>query len=147
MTDIQAALGASQLQRLEDYVARREALAARYDQLLADLPVVTPYRDPRHRSALHLYPIQVDDAAGPDRLAVFHALREAGIGVNVHYIPVHTQPDYRRLGFRQGDFPDAEAYYSRAISLPLYPTMTETQQDQVVEALWQSLDDAGGVAS
>ncbi|HSO83540.1 UDP-4-amino-4,6-dideoxy-N-acetyl-beta-L-altrosamine transaminase [Thiocapsa sp.] len=135
MTDIQAALGASQLQRLDDHVARREALAARYDQLLADLPVLTPYRDPRHRSALHLYPIQIDDAAGPNRLAVFQALRQAGIGVNLHYIPVHTQPDYRRLGFKHGDFPVAEAYYSRAISLPLFPTLTEPQQTQVVDAL------------
>jgi UDP-4-amino-4,6-dideoxy-N-acetyl-beta-L-altrosamine transaminase len=135
MTDIQAALGYSQLQRLEGYIARRQALAARYDRLLADLPLVTPYRDPAHRSALHLYPIQVSDQAGKDRCQVFAALRQAGIGVNVHYIPVHTQPDYQRLGFQPGDFPIAEAYYQHAISLPLYPSMTEKQQDQVINCL------------
>ena len=135
MTDIQAALGYSQLQRLEDYIARRQALAARYDRLLADLPLVTPYRDPAHRSALHLYPIQVSDQAGKDRSQVFAALRQAGIGVNVHYIPVHTQPDYQRFGLQQGVFPIAEMYYQRAISLPLYPALTTRDQDYVVGAL------------
>ena len=131
MTDIQAALGYSQLQRLEDYIARRQAQAARYDRLLADLPLVTPYRDPAHRSALHLYPIQV----GPERRGIFLDLRQAGIGVNVHYIPVHTQPDYQRLGFKPGDYPNAEAYYRAAISLPLYPGMSPQEQDQVVANL------------
>ena len=135
LTDIQAALGHSQLQRLDDYVARRQYLAARYDRLLADLPLLLPYRDPAHRSALHLYPVQVPG----DRRRVFDALRQAGIGVNVHYIPVHTQPDYARFGFRSGDFPVAEAYYERAISLPLYPLLTETEQDQVVAALRDAL--------
>jgi dTDP-4-amino-4,6-dideoxygalactose transaminase len=139
MTDIQAALGASQLQRLDQYIARREALAARYDHLLANLPVQTPYRDPSRRSALHLYPIQVAAPVGPDRGAVFQALRDAGIGVNVHYIPVHTQPDYQRRGFSPGDFPEAESYYAQAISLPMYPTMTERQQDGVVAALQAAL--------
>jgi UDP-4-amino-4,6-dideoxy-N-acetyl-beta-L-altrosamine transaminase len=139
MTDIQAALGASQMQRLDAYVARRQALAQRYDQRLAGLPILTPYRDPRHQSALHLYPIQVCADATTERAAVFRALRQAGIGVNVHYIPVHTQPDYRRLGFRQGDFPVAEAYYQRAISLPLFPGMTENQQDKVIQALVEAV--------
>ncbi len=135
LTDIQAALGHSQLQRLDGYVARRQYLAARYDRLLADLPLLLPYRDPTHRSALHLYPVQVPG----DRRRVFDALRQAGIGVNVHYIPVHTQPDYARFGFQRGDFPVAEAYYERAISLPLYPLLTETEQDQVVAALRDAL--------
>ena len=100
MTDIQAALGLSQLQRLDDYITRRHALAERYDHLLAELPVKTPHQDPGHRSALHLYPIQVAD--GPTRATTFQALREAGIGVNVHYIPVHTQPDYQQFGFAKG---------------------------------------------
>ena len=139
MTDIQAALGYSQLQRLEYYIARRQALAARYDRLLADLPVVTPYRDPAHLSALHLYPIEVSDQVGIDRGQVFAKLRQAGIGVNVHYIPVHTQPDYHQFGFKAGDFPQAEAYYRRAISLPLFPAMTSSQQDLVVSALSQAL--------
>jgi dTDP-4-amino-4,6-dideoxygalactose transaminase len=139
MTDIQAALGVTQLQRLEEYVARREALAARCDRLLADLPVRTPYRDPRQRSALHLYPIQIAAPGGLDRGTIFRALREAGIGVNVHYIPVHTQPDYQRLGFSVGDFPESESYYAQAISLPMFPTMTEPQQDHVIATLKAAL--------
>jgi dTDP-4-amino-4,6-dideoxygalactose transaminase len=137
MTDIQAALGHSQLQRLDDYIARRHALAERYDRSLADLPLRTPYQDPRHRSALHLYPIQVADNA--TRATTFQALRDAGIGVNVHYIPAHTQPDYQRLDFTNGDYPVAEAYYERAISLPLFPTLRESEQDQVIAALQHSL--------
>ncbi|NTV11698.1 MAG: UDP-4-amino-4,6-dideoxy-N-acetyl-beta-L-altrosamine transaminase, partial [Zoogloea sp.] len=129
MTDLQAALGLSQLARLDDYVARRHAIAQRYDALLANLPVKTPRRLPEAHSALHLYPIQVDAAC---RRRVFEHLRAAGIAVNVHYIPVHTQPHYRRLGFRPGDFPQAERYYSQAISLPMFATLTETQQDEVV---------------
>ena len=135
LTDIQAALGHSQLQRLDDYVARRQHLATRYDRMLAALPLRLPFRDPAHRSALHLYPVQVPG----DRRRVFDALRQAGIGVNVHYIPVHTQPDYARFGFQSGDFPVAEAYYERAISLPLYPLLTEVEQDQVVAALRDAL--------
>ena len=103
--------------------------------MLTDLPLRLPYRDPAHLSALHLYPVQVPG----DRRRVFDALRQAGIGVNVHYIPVHTQPDYARFGFRRGDFPVAEAYYERAISLPLYPLLTEAEQDQVVAALRDTL--------
>ncbi len=135
ITDIQAALGQSQLQRVDDYVARRQRLAARYDRGLAALPLRLPYRDPAHWSALHLYPIQVPG----DRGRVFAALREAGIGVNVHYIPVPTQPDFARLGFRRGDFPQAEAYYAHAISLPLFPTMTEAEQDRVMAELATAL--------
>ncbi len=139
MTDIQAALGHRQLQRLDDYVARRHRLAERYDRLLADLPVQTPDQDPRHRSALHLYPIQVSD--GETRRHVFQALRDAGIGVNVHYIPVHTQPDFQQFSFVRGDFPVAEAYYTRAISLPLFPKLTEAQQDEVCLQLAAGLPD------
>jgi UDP-4-amino-4,6-dideoxy-N-acetyl-beta-L-altrosamine transaminase len=132
MTDIHAALGTSQMARLQDYVARRHAIAERYDRLLADLPVETPWRDPRSRSAFHLYVIRVDAAR---RRALFEKMRAAGIGVNVHYIPVHLQPYYRKMGFRPGDFPEAERYYSEAISLPLHPNLTEAEQDAIVEAL------------
>jgi UDP-4-amino-4,6-dideoxy-N-acetyl-beta-L-altrosamine transaminase len=135
LTDIQAALGRCQLQRVDDYVARRQRLAARYDREFANLPLRTPYRDPEHQSALHLYPIQVLSG----RRRVFESLRLAGIGVNVHYIPVHTQPDYRQFGFRPGDFPHAEAYYAHALSLPLFPTMTEAEQDQVMAVLASAL--------
>jgi UDP-4-amino-4,6-dideoxy-N-acetyl-beta-L-altrosamine transaminase len=135
LTDIQAALGQSQLQRVDDYVARRQRLAARYDRGLAELPLRLPYRDPGHQSALHLYPIQVLK----DRRRIFEALRLADIGVNVHYIPVHTQPDYGQFGFQRGDFPQAEAYYDHAISLPLFPTMTEAEQDRVMAVLTAAL--------
>lgn len=140
MTDIQAALGYSQLQRLEEFMARRHELADRYDALLADLPVITPWRDPDAWSAFHLYVIRLDEQrAGRSRRAVFEALRQRGIGVNVHYIPVHTQPYYRALGFAEGDYPQAEQYYREAISLPLYPTLTEVEQDKVVSALRETL--------
>lgn len=138
LTDLQAVLGLSQLQRLETYVARRQAIAARYDTLLAGLPLTRPQRAAERRSALHLYPIVLHDTAR--RRRVFEALRAADIGVNVHYIPVHLQPYYRRLnGSGPGDFPHAEAYYAGAISLPIYYTLTDAQQDQVVAALRSAL--------
>lgn len=137
MTDLQAALGLSQLARLSAYVAARRRLADRYDALLADLPLTTPWRDPVTASAWHLYVVQLNDASR--RRAVFEHLRAAGIGVNVHYIPVHLQPDYRRLGFAPGDYPVAEDYYARAITLPLYPGLSDAEQDQVVAALREAL--------
>jgi dTDP-4-amino-4,6-dideoxygalactose transaminase len=137
MTDIQAALGMGQLQRLEQYIERRHALAKRYDKLLVDLPVTRPYLLPECRSSMHLYPIQFADS--DIRSKVFEYMREEGVGVNVHYIPVHTHPYYQRIGFKSGDFPQAEAYYKRTISLPLFPTMTEMQQDQVIFALHGAL--------
>ncbi|TVS00509.1 MAG: hypothetical protein EA406_00455 [Rhodospirillales bacterium] len=140
MTDIQAALGCSQIQRLEEFVARRHELARRYDALLAGLPVVTPWRDPEARSAFHLYVVRLDEArAGRSRRAVFEALRQRGIGVNVHYLPVHTQPYDQALGLAGGDDPEAERYYQEAISLPPYPTMSEAQQDRVVTVLRDAL--------
>lgn len=136
ITDIQAALGLSQLGRLAAYVERREALAARYDRLLANSGVAVPWRDPNCSSAWHLYVIGWNEAAsGFTRAQAFDQLRASGIGVNVHYIPVHTQPYFRRLGFAAGQFPVAEAYYASAITLPLYPTMTEAEQDRVVATL------------
>lgn len=137
LTDIQAALGLSQLKRLDAFVARRRSLAARYDQLLADLPlVVTPKQDPNGRSAFHLYPIWLRlDRLNQSRRQIFEALRGAGVGVQVHYIPVHLQPYYRRLGFKAGDYPNAEHYYAGAITLPLYAAMTDVQQDTVVTRL------------
>lgn len=139
MTDIQAALGCSQLERLDHFIAARHRLADRYDALLADFPVITPLRNPAHLSGAHLYVIQLAPEVKKDRRAVFEALRATGVGVNVHYIPVHTQPYYRQLGFSPGMFPAAEAYYERAITLPLYPGLTDEQQDQVVAALKQAL--------
>lgn len=136
MTELQAALGASQLERLDQYVARRHQLARRYDELLADLPVVTPWQHPDTYSGLHLYVIRLQlSQIRKSHRQVFESLREEGIGVNLHYIPVHTQPYYQNLGFREGDFPQAEAYYREAISLPMFQTLTELQQDEVVATL------------
>jgi UDP-4-amino-4,6-dideoxy-N-acetyl-beta-L-altrosamine transaminase len=131
MTDIQAALGVSQMTRIEEFLARRRELAARYDEALSDL-VATPSVDPRGASAWHLYVIRVE---ADRRREIFDSLRGTGIGVNVHYIPVHLQPYYRRLGFEPGDFPDAERYYGGAISLPLYAGLSDSDQDKVLAAV------------
>ncbi len=140
MMDLQAALGLSQLTRLDTYVSRRKAIAARYDRLLEALPVQTPLQITDAESAWHLYVIRLRlDQTTRARADLVQALRAAGIGVNVHYIPVHTQPYYQSLGFRAGDFPEAERYYREAISLPLYPAMTDAQQDTVVDALTEAL--------
>lgn len=140
LTELQAALGISQMQRIDDYVARRHALAQRYDALLAELPVVTPWQHPDTWSALHLYPIRLQLAQMKrNHLDVFESLRAQGIGVNLHYIPVHLQPWYQRMGFKAGDFPEAERYYGEAISLPMFPTLDENQQDQVVAALRKAI--------
>lgn len=136
MTDIQAALGVSQMTRLESYVSNRESLALRYDEFLATLPVKTPWQDSRTKSARHLYAIRLElERIGVSRKEIFDGLRASGIGANIHYIPVHLQPYYQDLGFKYGDFPEAERYYEEAISLPLFPTMTYDQQDAVVSAL------------
>ncbi|GGA40923.1 UDP-4-amino-4,6-dideoxy-N-acetyl-beta-L-altrosamine transaminase [Pelagibacterium lentulum] len=140
MTELQGALGLSQLDRLDAYVARRHALARRYDTLLADLPVTIPWQHPDGYSGLHLYVVRiVRDRVGANHRDIFMALREQEIGVNLHYIPVHTQPYYQHMGFKTGDFPEAEAYYTEAISLPMYPTMSEEQQDRVVVSLERAL--------
>jgi dTDP-4-amino-4,6-dideoxygalactose transaminase len=138
LTDLQAALGLSQLLRLEAYVERRHQIARRYIDELAALPIQLPSLGQDGRSALHLYPIRVDPVRF-DRRRVFDALRREGIGVNVHYIPVYSQPYYRRFGFVADDFPEAERYYAGALSIPMYPTMTDQQQDQVIAALTRVL--------
>jgi dTDP-4-amino-4,6-dideoxygalactose transaminase len=132
MTELQAALGLSQMSRLGTFVARRRALAARYDALLADLSVVRPFQSPDAVSSWHLYVIRV---APEKHLHVFNAMRDGGVAVNLHYIPVHLQPFYRAMGFVPGQFPVSEAYYSEAISIPLYYGLTEADQDRVVEVL------------
>lgn len=136
MTELQAALGLSQMERLDSYVARRHQLAQRYDSLLQELPVTTPWQHADSYSGLHLYVIrlQLENISKTHR-QVFEALRDLGIGVNLHYIPVHTQPYYERMGFLVSDYPEAERYYAEAISLPMYQTMSEAQQDEVVAAV------------
>jgi len=137
MTELQAALGVSQMTRLDGYVARRHELATRYDALLAeDLPLTRPQQHPDGYSGLHLYVIRLQlEYIGKKHHDVFEALRAQGIGVNLHYIPVHTQPFYQQLGFKAGDFPEAERYYAEAISLPIFQTMTEDQQNEVLAAV------------
>jgi len=136
MTDIAAALGMSQLRRLDEYVERRTALAARYHRLLANSGLALPWIDERCASAWHLYVVGWNaDASRLSRREAFVELRRRGIGVQVHYIPVHTQPVFRERGFNVGQFPNAEAYYARALTIPLFPGLAEEQQDAVVEHL------------
>jgi UDP-4-amino-4,6-dideoxy-N-acetyl-beta-L-altrosamine transaminase len=140
MTDIQAALGHSQLRRLDEMQRRRRASADRYDKLLSQLPLILPARLPDRESAWHLYAIEIDEArTDKKRRDVFQHLRNEEIGANVHYIPIHTHPYYRRMGFGPGDFPNSERYYARALSIPLFPAMTSEQQDFVATSLSQSL--------
>lgn len=139
LTDLQAALGLSQHQRLEAFVRRRREIARIYDEALAGLPLLRPYQHPDSASAFHLYVVQVDPGCGVDRATAFARLRQAGIGVNVHYIPVHTQPYYRRLGFAAGMYPAAEHYYRHAISLPLFVGLGDDDIARVVSALREAL--------
>lgn len=139
MTELQAALGVSQMAELDRFVARRHEVVARYEQGLEGLPLVKPWQQPDSYSAFHLYVIQVADDAPLNRYALFDALRSAGILVNVHYIPIHLQPHYQRMGFKTGDFPNAEAYYEHAVSLPLYAGLTEADQDYVIAKLKELL--------
>jgi len=140
MTELQAALGVTQMERLDQYVARRHQLARRYDDLLAGLPVTAPWQHADSYSGLHLYVIRLHlDQIQKTHRQVFEALRELGIGVNLHYIPVHTQPYYERMGFKPDDFPQSQTYYQEAISIPMFQTMTDEQQDEVIAALRQAV--------
>ncbi|MEH1882888.1 UDP-4-amino-4,6-dideoxy-N-acetyl-beta-L-altrosamine transaminase [Nostoc sp.] len=136
MTDIQAALGASQMQRLDEFVERRWFLVNRYNQLLQDLPLILPWQHPNTDSSWHLFVVRLKlDKIDKTYGQVFEELRNAGIGVNLHYIPVHTQPYYQQLNFKWGDFPKVEKYYQEAISLPLYYGLTQENQERVVKTL------------
>jgi len=136
MTEMQAAIGISQMQRLDGFVTKRHTLQQRYHDLLKELPVILPFQLEDSYSALHLYPIQVEfEKVNKTHAQIFQELRENDLGVNLHYIPVHTQPYYQKMGFKNGDFPVAEHYYSRAISIPLYHGLTFEEQDQVVDVL------------
>ena len=129
MTDIHAALGLSQLTRLREYVDKRHLIAEIYDKGFKGTNIQQPFRDPSNKSALHLYIIQVN----PEKHStIFHKLREKNIGVSLHYIPVHTQPYYKKMGFDWGDFPNSEAYYKKAISLPIFPALTLDEQHYVI---------------
>ena len=139
MTDMQAALGLSQMRRLDEFVTKRHNLAKRYDHLLSDMPVIAPWQHADGYSGLHLYVVRLKlDEIGKTHRQVFEALRAAGIGVNLHYIPVYRQPYYEGLGFKAGHCPRAERYYAEAISLPMYSGLTATQQDKVIAALTEA---------
>lgn len=140
MTDIQAALGLSQLQRIDEFVEQRHVIADKYNKRLQTLPVEIPFQHAGSYSGLHLYVIKLNlSQCHKTRLQVFEELRAAGIGVNVHYIPVHTQPYYKQLGFAKGDFPAAEEYYEAAISLPMYASLSEADQEYVIQTLQRVL--------
>lgn len=140
MTDIQAALGLNQMMRLNSFVKRRHDLADRYNYLLRDLPLILPWMHPDSHSSLHLYVIRLDsDKIDKTRIEVYKSLQEHGVGVNLHYIPVYRQPHYRRMGFNEENFPMAEKYYESAITLPMFPKLTDSQQNEVVSIARQSL--------
>jgi UDP-4-amino-4,6-dideoxy-N-acetyl-beta-L-altrosamine transaminase len=136
MTDLQASLGVTQMSRLDEFVSQRHLIAQRYNLLLKNHPVKIPYQLENTYSGLHLYIIRLRlDRISLGHKEVFDKLRANGIGVNLHYIPVHMQPFYKSMGFKVGDFPESEKYYSEAISLPMYPNLSEEDQDKVVEVL------------
>ncbi|MEZ8375697.1 UDP-4-amino-4,6-dideoxy-N-acetyl-beta-L-altrosamine transaminase [Vibrio cyclitrophicus] len=140
MTELQAALGVTQMQRLDEFVAARHVLSKRYNQMLSELPLVLPYQLENTYSGLHLFVIRLKlDEISLTHKQVFDALRENGIGVNLHYIPVHTQPYYQAMGFTAGEFPESERYYQEAISLPMFHGMTEEQQNTVVRVVTEIL--------
>ena len=140
MTDMQAALGCSQMDSLDEFVARRRYLVKRYNEKLKNLPLRTPYQDEATNPSWHIYIIRADfTKVKLSKKEIFARMRDRGIVLNLHYIPVHTQPYYQKLGFQKGDFPVSEKYYEEAITLPLYYDLTDEQQDEVIEALKEVL--------
>lgn len=140
MTDIQAALGISQLTRLDWFIQRRHSVARVYDETLASDPFILPWQSPESQSSYHLYPIRVRASeCGKNQRQVYNFLRDSGVQANLHYIPVHTQPYFQKMGFRRGDFPEAEHFFREAISLPIFPTLSDSMQTQVISALCRAL--------
>jgi len=136
MTDIHAALGLSQMNRLDEFVIRRHQIAERYYAKLSSLPITTPHQAPNMHSSYHLYPIRVSEAeSGKTQRQIYDALWQSGVAVNLHYIPVHRQPYYEKLGFKAGDFPEAESFHREVLSLPIYPTLQDSAQEHVVQTL------------
>jgi len=140
MTDLQAALGSSQMTRLDEFVARRREIAARYDEAFDSVPIVIPRQHANALSSYHLYPIRVRESlCGKKQRQVYDALWQSDIAVNLHYIPVHRQPYYEAMGFREGYCPEAELYHRETISLPMYPGLSAEQQEHVINALKSAL--------
>ena len=141
MTDLEAALGLSQMKRLDEFVAKRHAIAGRYDELLQDFPITTPWQHPDGYSGMHLYVIKLElEKIRKSHRVVFQSMRELSIGVNLHYIPIYLQPYYARMGFKVGYCPVAEAYYAGAMSLPIFPSLGEGDQEFVADTLHRILD-------
>lgn len=140
MTELQAALGLSQMERLDSYVSLRHEIAHNYNKLLKELSLKTPWEHPDTYSSFHLYVVRLNlDSIQKTHLEIFEVMRGLGIGVNLHYIPIHLHPYYQRMGFKKGDYPQAEAYYREAISLPLYPGLTVNQQLYIADILKMEL--------
>ena len=141
MTDIHAALGLSQMSRLNSFVEKRRSIAKRYDDNLAGLPIQLPLQSADTYSAYHLYPILIKpNREGVSQRQVYEAMYAANIKVNVHYIPIYRQPYYETMGFNSGYCPEAERYYKQALSIPIYPTLTDAEQDQVIHFLHKILN-------
>lgn len=138
ITELQSALVLSQLKKIDLFIKKRQKIAQHYDESLHDLPIVLPYRDSKNYSALHFYPIWLKES-NKSRKQIFQELQTKGIAVNVHYIPVHTQPLYTNLGFKENDFPNAVKYYKKAISLPIYYALTNEEQDYIIKSLYETL--------
>jgi UDP-4-amino-4,6-dideoxy-N-acetyl-beta-L-altrosamine transaminase len=140
MTDIQAAIGISQMTRLDEFVQRRHEIATRYDEALNELPIVTPWQAPENFSSYHLYPIRIrENECKKMQREVYTALLEKGVGANLHYIPVHRQPFYENQGFKSGDFPEAENFHQEVISIPIFPSLLTKNQELVIDFLQDSL--------
>lgn len=140
MTELQAALGLSQLAKVDKFVARRRQLAERYNELLKDLPLKLPYQNPNTDSSWHLYIVRVDfNKIKKTKKDIFAEMKAKGVCLNLHYIPVHTQPYYQNLGFKNADFPVSEKYYEEAFTLPLYYSLTDEQQEYIVSTLKEVL--------
>jgi dTDP-4-amino-4,6-dideoxygalactose transaminase len=136
MSDIQAAIGFQQTKRINKYVSRRHNIAEFYDKSFQDVPINIPWQLPNTYSSYHLYVVTLNESINFEQHSkIFNVLRANGIGVNLHYIPVHTHPYFESLGFKKGDFPVSENYYKRAISLPMYPTLLDVEQDLVVKSI------------
>lgn len=148
MTDIHAALGISQIARLDEFVQRRHEIAARYDEAFAELTISTPRQSIQNYSSYHLYPIRISAINSKDtQLKFFNALLRSDVGANLHYIPVHRQPFYEKLGFKEGDFPNAERFHREAISIPIFPALTDTLQGDVIYAIHLALQNNGMISS
>ena len=141
MTDIQAALGISQMQRLDEVIRLRHEIALKYNEELSSLPIITPLQRANTYSSFHLYPIRLPESSSlKSQSEVYHELRLNGVAANLHYIPVHRQPYYEKQGFKIGDFPEAEKFHREVLSLPIFPSLSTDQQNKVIKLLTQSLN-------